>query len=175
MPKKSLALAVVATVASLGLAACNSGGSDELVIYSGRAENLVSPILERFEKEEGVDISVRYADTAELAAAILEEGDNTKADVFFSQDAGALAALASRTGWRSCRRRRTGVVDERFRDPEGRWVGVTGRARVIAYNTDKLTEADVPEDMLRAHRSEVEGPGRVSRRRTPRSSPSSRR
>ena len=148
MPKKSLVLAVAALVASLGLAACNSGGSDELVIYSGRAENLVSPILERFEKEEGVDISVRYADTAELAAAILEEGDNTKADVFFSQDAGALAALASRDLLAELPASATGVVDERFRDPEGRWVGVTGRARVIAYNTDKLTEADIPEDIF---------------------------
>ena len=148
MPKKSLVLAVAALVASLGLAACGSGGSDELVIYSGRAENLVSPILERFEKEEGVDISVRYGDTAELAAAILEEGDNTKADVFFSQDAGALAALASRDRLAKLPASAIDVVDERFRDPEGRWVGVTGRARVIAYNTDKLTEADVPEDIF---------------------------
>ena len=148
MPKKSLSLAVAALVASVGLAACDSGGSEELVIYSGRSENLVQPILDRFEKEEGVDISVRYGDTAELAAAILEEGDNTKADVFFSQDAGALAALADRDRLASLPAAATGVVDERFRDPEGRWVGVSGRARVVAYNTDKLTEADVPDDIF---------------------------
>ena len=148
MPKKSLSLAVAALVASVGLAACDSGGSEELVIYSGRSENLVQPILDRFEKEEGVDISVRYGDTAELAAAILEEGDNTKADVFFSQDAGALAALADRDRLTSLPAAATGVVDERFRDPEGRWVGVSGRARVVAYNTDKLTEADVPDDIF---------------------------
>ena len=148
MPKKSLSLAVAALVAAVGLAACNSGGSDELVIYSGRSENLVQPILDRFEKEEGVDISVRYGDTAELAAAILEEGENTKADVFFSQDAGALAALASRDLLAELPASATGIVDERFKDPEGRWVGVTGRARVIAYNTEKLTEADVPDDIF---------------------------
>ena len=148
MPKKSLSLAVCALVAALGLAACDSGGSDELVIYSGRSENLVQPILDRFEKEEGVEISVRYGDTAELAAAILEEGENTKADVFFSQDAGALAALAGRDLLAELPSRSTGIVDERFRDPDGRWVGVTGRARVIAYNTDKLTEADVPDDIF---------------------------
>ena len=148
MPKKFLSLAVAALVAAVGLAACDSGGSDELVIYSGRSENLVQPILDRFEKEEGVEISVRYGDTAELAAAILEEGDNTKADVFFSQDAGALAALAARDLLAELPSAATGAVDERFRDPDGRWVGITGRARVIAYNTDELTEADVPDDIF---------------------------
>ena len=148
MPKKGCWLAVVTLVVGLGLAACNSGGSDELVIYSGRSENLVGPILERFEKEAGVDISVRYGDTAELAAAILEEGDNTRADVFFSQDAGALAALADRDRLSELPAAALDVVDERFRDPDGHWVGVTGRARVVAYNTDKLTEADLPDDIF---------------------------
>ena len=148
MPKKCLSLAVAALVAALGLAACNSGGSDELVVYSGRSENLVGPILERFETEEGVDISVRYGDTAELAAAILEEGDNTKADVFFSQDAGALAALAERDRLAELPASALDVVEDRFRDPAGRWIGITGRARVVAYNTDKLTEADLPEDVF---------------------------
>ena len=58
MPKKSLSAVVAALVATVGLAACSSGGSDELVIYSGRSENLVSPILERFEEESGIDIEV---------------------------------------------------------------------------------------------------------------------
>lgn len=148
MPKKFLSLAVASLVAALGLAACDSGGSDELVIYSGRSENLVQPILDRFEDEEGVKISVRYGDTAELAAALLEEGDNTKADVFFSQDAGALAAVASHDLLAELPAASTAVVDDRFKDPGGRWVGITGRARVVAYNTDELTEADLPDDIF---------------------------
>src|SRR3712207_2013245 len=127
MPKKSLSVVVVALLAAVGLAACNSGGSDELVIYSGRSENLVSPILERFEKDTGVDIEGRCGDTAELAAAILEEGDNTRADVFFSQDAGALAALADRDLLAALPASATDLVDDRFKDPAGNWVGVTGR------------------------------------------------
>ena len=148
MPKTSLRLAVAALAAAAGLAACSSGGSDELVIYSGRSENLVGPILERFEKEEGVEISVRYGDTAELAAAILEEGDNTKADVFFSQDAGALQALADRDLLAELPASTIDVVDERFRSPEGRWTGITGRARVIAHSTERVPEAEVPDDVF---------------------------
>ncbi len=53
----------------------------------------MGPLVERFEEETGIDVSIRYGGTAELAATILEEGDNSPADVYFAQDAGALGAL----------------------------------------------------------------------------------
>jgi iron(III) transport system substrate-binding protein len=157
MPKKSFVSLLVAVVAALGLAACSSDDADELVIYSGRNENLVRPILEQFEEESGIKIRVRYGDTAEMAAAILEEGENTRADVFLSQDAGALAALAERDLLAELPEAALDVVAERFRDPEGRWVGLSGRARVYAYNTGKLTEADLPDDVFELTKPEWSG------------------
>lgn len=157
MPKKLLVSLLVAVIAAGGLAACSSDDADELVIYSGRNENLVRPILEQFEEERGIKISVRYGDTAEMAAAILEEGDNTRADVFLSQDAGALAALAERDLLAELPEASLDVVAERFRDPEGRWVGLSGRARVFAYNTEKLTEADLPDDVFELTQPEWNG------------------
>lgn len=148
MPKRWVLPFLVALLAAAGLGACSSGDDNTLVIYSGRSENLVRPILERFEKETGVDIEVRYGDTAELAAAILEEGENTRADLFFSQDAGALAALANRDLLAELREADLEIVPERFRDPGGRWTGVSGRARVIAYSTERVQEADIPDDVF---------------------------
>ncbi|HVF31811.1 MAG TPA: extracellular solute-binding protein [Acidimicrobiales bacterium] len=150
MSKRWVPSLLVAVLAAVGLAACSPGGDDDeaLVIYSGRSENLVRPILERFEEETDVDIEVRYGDTAELAAAILEEGDNTRADVFFSQDAGALAALADRDLLAGLREADLEIVPPRFRDPDGRWLGVTGRARVVAYSTERVQESDIPEDVF---------------------------
>ena len=148
MPKRWILPFLVALLAAAGLGACSSGDDDKLVVYSGRSENLVRPILERFEEETGVDIEVRYGDTAELAAAILEEGDNTRADLFFSQDAGALAALANRDLLAELRAADLEIVPERFRDPDGRWTGVSGRARVIAYSTERVPEADLPDDIF---------------------------
>ena len=80
--------------ASSGGSGRPAGGEGSLVIYSGRNEELVGPIVETFEEESGIDVEVRYGDTAELAATILEEGENSPADVFFAQDAGALGAVS---------------------------------------------------------------------------------
>src|SRR5687768_18575569 len=113
------AIAAITLASASALTACNTGGGGELVVYSGRNENLVRPILERFAEDTGIDIRVRYGDTAELAATLLEEGDATPADVFFSQDAGALAALAARGLLAELPDDVLDLVAARFRDPGG--------------------------------------------------------
>lgn len=116
-----------------------------LIVYSGRSESLVGPIIEAFEAETGIDVAVRWGDTAELAATLLEEGDASPADLFYAQDPGGLGAVADRLA--PLPADLLSSVDPRFRDPDGRWVGVTGRARVVVYNTDTLQPADLPRDI----------------------------
>ena len=134
------------------LGACNSGGaasSDaDLTIYSGRNEALVGPVISMFETESGLDVDVRYAGSAELAAQLLEEGANSPADVFFSQDAGALGALAKAPALAELAPTQLTAVDGRFRAEDGTWVGITGRARVIVFNKKALTKAQVPDSVL---------------------------
>ena len=147
-------LLVVPALALLaaGLAGCGSGGAGsgegELFVYVGRNENLVRPLLERFADQTGTDIRVRYGDTTELVATILEEGQGTRADVFLSQDAGALGELAGKGLLAPLPQETLDLVEPRFRDPEGRWVGVTGRARVLAYNTERVAPTDLPASVL---------------------------
>jgi iron(III) transport system substrate-binding protein len=153
----------IALTLALGaaLAAAGCGGDDEagggagpITIYSGREEELVAPLFERFTEETGIDVEVRYGDSAELAATIAEEGDNTPADVFFAQDPGSLGAvedqLAELSGDIVER------VDERFRDADGKWVGTSGRVRVIVFNTDELSESEVPDSVFDLTESEWE-------------------
>ena len=135
----------------------SASGEGSLVVYSGRNEELVGPIIERFEEESGIDVEVRYGDTAELAATILEEDANSPADVFLSQDAGALGAVADRGLLSLLSGDVLERVEERFRDPEGRWVGVSGRARVVAYNTEALGAEDLPNSILEFTDPEWEG------------------
>jgi iron(III) transport system substrate-binding protein len=119
-----------------------------LVIYSGREESLVGPLLEEFETATGIETEVRYGGTAEMAATILEEGQNSPADVFYGQDAGALGALANAGRLIELPAATLEKVDPRFESNRGDWIGTSGRARVVVYNTDNLTPADLPDDIF---------------------------
>jgi iron(III) transport system substrate-binding protein len=123
-------------------------GEDALVVYSGRSEELVGPVFEQFEERSGIDVQVRYGDTAELAATILEEGENSPADLFFAQDPGALGALQDEGRFQPLPQDSLDRVPERFRSPDGVWVGTSGRARVVAYNTEELNEGDLPDSIF---------------------------
>ncbi len=116
----------------------------ELVVYSGRNKELVGPLIERFQQETGTKVSVRYGETSELAATILEEGANSPADVFFAQDAGALGALAKEDALAPLPPSVLEQVPARFRSPEGLWTGLSGRARVVVYNNQQLAADDMP-------------------------------
>lgn len=129
-------------------AATTAPEGGKLVVYSGRNENLVRPLIEQFKEKSGIDVEVRYADTTELAATLLEEGDASPADVFFSQDAGALAALEAEGLLAELKEGAAETVPERFRDPQNQWTGLSGRARTIVINPEKLSVAEQPENIL---------------------------
>lgn len=150
---KRVAQPVLAAMVGLLLAACIPVLSDshsaedakELTIYSGRNENLVDPLLKRYQEMSGVTVNVRYGGTAELAATILEEGRNSPADLFFGQDAGALGALALAGRFTQLPDEILERVEPRFRSRNDHWVGASGRARVFVYNTEMVSEEDLPD------------------------------
>lgn len=161
-------LSVFVVLAALVLGACSSDsdsesgsdtttGPDEaaesepIVLYSGRDEELIAPIIEAFTEETGIEVDVRYGNSAEMAAQLLEEGDATPAQVFYSQEVGAVGALAKADMLDDLPTEIVEMADERFRPADGNeWVGVTARARVIVYNPDKLDELglDVPTGVM---------------------------
>jgi iron(III) transport system substrate-binding protein len=134
------ALALAPIIAISGCATAPSDSAESITIYSGRSEALISELLDTFTLETGIAVNVRYGDSAELAAQILEEGDNVQADVFFSQDAGALGALAKEGLTKSLPADITDLIDASYKSKDSQWVGVSGRARVLVVNPEKVTE-----------------------------------
>ena len=121
-----------------------TGGS--LTIYSAREETLVGPIIQQFEDATGIEVGVKYGSNSGLAATIQEEGANSPADIFFATDPGLLGSMSDLfTALPS------GIldrVDPEFRSREDKWVGISGRARVVVYNPDVISADELPDSIL---------------------------
>ncbi|NDK30593.1 iron ABC transporter substrate-binding protein [Nesterenkonia haasae] len=162
----------VAAASALVLTACgndeettNGNGANgaegaeaqSLVLYSGRNEELIQPLIDQFQDETGIDVEVRFGETAELAAQLLEEGEDTPADVFLAQDAGALGAVAQEGMFADLDQDLLDRVPELYRDDADTWVGVSGRLRTLIYNTDLVDESELPNTVEDLTGPEFEG------------------
>ncbi len=123
-------------------------GAESLTIYSGRSQKLVDKLFRAFTDETGINVRVRYAKTAALANQLLEEGSQSPADVFFSQDSGALGAVAGQGLLRGLPEDILNKVPVTFRSRNGYWVGLSGRARVLSYSTERLKATELPKSVF---------------------------
>lgn len=123
----------------------SASATEPLVVYSGRSKSLVGPLLEQFEAASGIKVEVRYGGTAELAATILEEGGGSPADIFLAQDAAALAAVSQAGLLKALPEDIRQRVDSRFSATD--WVGLSGRARTVVYNTERITVEELPTSL----------------------------
>ena len=138
---KLFALSLTALIAITGCASAPvATDQDSIVVYAGRDEELVQPLIEMFEQETGIQVEVRYASSAELAAQLLEEGANSPADVFFAQDAGALGAVSKAGLLTKLPQEIYDLVPTAYSAADGMWVGVSGRVRVMSYNPNTVTQ-----------------------------------
>ena len=111
-----------ATAAEAKGATANPG---KLVVYSGRKESLVAPIIEQFASATGIDVQVKYGKTGAIAATILEEGKNSPADVFFAQDPGGLGAIAKAGMFQKIDTDTLNKVPTWAKSKEAQWVGLS--------------------------------------------------
>jgi iron(III) transport system substrate-binding protein len=142
--KRILALGLAATLMAT---ACSSNGDDpdSITLYSGRSEDLVQPLIDQFSEATGITVTVKYAGSSDLAATITEEGKNSPADVFFAQDPASLGTVALAGLFEQLPDNVLSAVPSRFSDSEGAWVGTSGRARVVVYDSSVIAASEIPE------------------------------
>ena len=127
---------------------CVSPDGGEVTIYSGRSENLMDPVLSAFTCETGIEVKVRYDSATNLALALAEDGDSTEADVFLSNSPGPIGFLEQKGLLAPLEAEVLDLVAEENRSDEGRWVGFSGRKRVVVYNTDNVSPDELPESVF---------------------------
>ena len=145
--KGTVLVALVVALATAAGAATAPGQTTTLTIYSGREETLVKPILDRFTKDTGIELKVRYASSTSLATALVEEGGSSPADVFWATEPGTLGLVAARGLLARLPQSTVGKVPQRFSTRSRRWVGTSARSRVLVYNTEALTPARLPSSV----------------------------
>jgi iron(III) transport system substrate-binding protein len=139
------------------VAACGSSGTStstvpvtettvtagNITLYSGRTEELVAPLIERFEEATNIEVEVRYGSSPEMAATLLTEGADSPADLFYSQDPASLGSVAELMA--PLPESVLSLVPEAYRDPDGLWVGITVRSRVLAFNPELVPDDQMPD------------------------------
>jgi iron(III) transport system substrate-binding protein len=126
-----------------------SGVSGELVIYSGRSEPLLQPVIDAFKAQHpNVEILLKAGSNSELANALIEEQANPQADVFVTTELFTVQSLAQEGIFQSYMPVGADQLPAEFLGPDNLWTGLTRRARVIMYNADLVSEDEVPTSIF---------------------------
>lgn len=126
---------------------CTKPGFDSLVVYSGRSRALVDDLVKKFEAKTGHTVNVRYGNDAELLAVMNEEGDRSPADVFWANTTGALANASKQDMLETLPDTLLNIPDS-YSSSSGKWLPITVRFRVLAYNPEKVDSTGLPSSVL---------------------------
>ena len=109
---------------------------DSLVIYSGRSDKFVKPVIEEFTRQTGIQVTLHSGKSTALLNKLKVEGSRTDADLFLSNDAGTLQRGSKLGLFNRIREKLISPVSPAFRALDNTWVGLSARARVLVVNTN---------------------------------------
>ncbi len=142
------------TAAAIGLGMTGASGAARaaaprsLTLYNGQHAQTTAAVVEAFTRATGIEVKVRKGSSSQLANQIIEEGDLSPADLFYSEESPPLAALAEQGALAKLDDATLKSVPAAYAAPDGTWVGASARCRVVAYDTARLKEADLPPSVL---------------------------
>jgi iron(III) transport system substrate-binding protein len=122
--------------------------TDAITLYNGQHEQTTAKLVSAFEKQTGIHVQVRSDDESALASQILQEGPNSPADVFFTENTPALEALGEKGKLAPLEPSTLAAIPSRFNSARGDWVGVSARESVLVYNTSQVKAGELPSSIL---------------------------
>lgn len=137
-----------ATVFALGLAGVAPAFSADLVVYSGRKEKAIKPVVDAFEAKTGISVALKVGKTAGLANTILMERARPRADIFISTVGDVMEILTNRGALAPYRSPAATHISPEFRSVSEHWTGISGRARVLIYNTQLVAKGELPQSIF---------------------------
>jgi len=145
-------MAVLVGVLLAGLAgllpASQADAADRLVIYSGRKEKAIKPVVDAFTKQTGIQVDLKVGKTAGLANEIRMEKARPRGDLFISTESGIMEILAKDGLLDPYQSAATKAIPDEFKSAVGAWIGISGRARIILYNKNLVPEKEVPQSIF---------------------------
>ncbi|WP_350343610.1 extracellular solute-binding protein [Proteinivorax tanatarense] len=160
--KITVTLVVALVLGSFLLTGCSSEDGNELVVYSARNERFVDDLLNKFEEDTGIKVKSLHAGNAAVNR-IKEEGDNAHADIFISNDVGALEHLRLEGYLQSHQPKGLDSIDEMYRAVDDSWFALSARTRVLMYNKDLVLEEDLPKSIWELTEAKYEGQFAITR------------
>ncbi len=158
--RRTMLAATGAAVGSITLAGCIGGSDADILVYSDRRRGQINPLFEQAEDELDIDIEVEYGDN-QLGQLQTEE-ESTPADLYYTQSSGELSALKSAGLTTELPAELLEMVPE-YKDPDGEWIGASGRVRAVLFNSNEFSASELPEDIF-AYAEEDRFAGRISTR-----------
>ncbi|MBO0345793.1 Fe(3+) ABC transporter substrate-binding protein [Roseibium limicola] len=142
-----LALATISCI-PLSLALPAASQAEEVNIYSYRQPYLIQPLLDAFEEKTGIKTNVVFSNKG-LGERIATEGENSPVDVMLTVDIGRLSG-AKDLGITAPipAEQLEGTVPAEFQDPDGAWIGLTSRARIVYASRERVEQDSIDYEDL---------------------------
>jgi iron(III) transport system substrate-binding protein len=157
---KNLLMACAAVVLTAPmLTACGDDGPF-ITVYNAQHEELIAEVAPLFEEETGIEVKLRSGSDLELANQLVQEGDASPADVFLTENSPAMSLVDNAGLFTKVDQETLDLIPPEYVPANSNWIGFMGRSTVAMYNTEALSEADMPDSILDF--ADPEWAGRIS-------------
>ncbi|MGH3468731.1 MAG: extracellular solute-binding protein, partial [Thermocrispum sp.] len=148
--------AVVSSLVLLAAAGCgdDAGDGPVLTLYNAQHEDLMRSMADGFTEETGIRVELRQGADFELANQIVQEGDASPADVFATENSPAMSLVDSEGGFAKLDDATLAQVPAQYVPSSKNWTGFAARATALVYNTEALTDAELPKSIMDLARPE---------------------